>query len=1543
MRRRSTRRLVKENLEHRIVLSATIGNNIGVGDQIQNFRLAIAATAEYTALLGGQANAFAAIESFVRDVNEIFEAELSIHFDLVSGTNTVFTDSATDGYTNGNTEEMLSQNTGVLDDELGNSAYDVGHVFGTATSGGAGLAGLGVVNSPTRKGEGASISTNPQGADWVRLVAHEIGHQFDAEHTFNANAFASAKNNRDAGSAYEPASGTTLMSYAGISGADDLQNDSDPYFHAASFESIQSFLASSAPPDSLTPSGNAIPVVSGGTDYTIPAGTPFQLTATGSDADSGDRLTYTWEQLDLGPEMSLPISDNGSSPLFRSFPPGEDPTRVFPRLSDLAANVNTAQLGEALPTTDRSLNFRATVRDGAGGVHSDDVLLTVVDTGTPFAVTSPNTAVSWTGGTSQTIVWNVGGTDANGIDVSNVVIDLSLDGGLTYPLTLAATTPNDGSESITVPNITAGQARVRVRADGNVFFDISDADLSITANSASPGLTVTQSDGNTRVGEDGLLGSSPIDSYTIALNTTPTGPVDVTVNADSQTEVSTDGVTFTPSVTVTRTDMTAATIYVRGVDDTIQEGVHGGSITHSVSASTDPAYPLGGIGNSVAVTIADDELQPVVGVDFDIQSGAPLHWTEIVGVFSADLQTLPREDGSVSSIGLEFQAGPSLGSSTATPPVFPLHSPPLDGVDGVISGSDYVRLTWTGLTPFTDYNLYTFLTENFIGGRNAIQEVRISAAVSPDPVIQNTSALGSGLLVNQGLADSSKPIEDDRVMAQADANGEIRLEIFDTSGLSQAPAISAAAIQEVGPDIAGISVIQTDDETTVSDSATSDSFDVVLKKPPTGTVVIDISNEDVTETSVTPSTLTFDATNWNTPQTVTVHGVADGEADGAQSVRVRLSVDTASTTDSDYGVVGDRLLPVTASDDLQSPLIGIDFEDSPAPNLAPANWNIATNPSTGNFVDLVDEDGSMTAVDLSIHLAGGVGKYDDFPLGSLPDHPTSLAELAGGWFSTSGITMTWSDLAPNTEYDVWLFAEWPYGNPIGQSVTVSGASVAQSPFVMAPSVNQLLINSASVDVTRTLADDAVRATSNAAGEIQITVTRDSGADYSLISGAAIQEIPPVPPGTADLSVTTHGDENGPVNVVYTVTLSRPNETGSPITFDMDDLLTGSATSGEDYAAIPGDAKISVPDGASVGSITVSVMGDAFVETEETIDAQISNPSVSEFVIGDSNATATIADDDVSVVTVAADPATVHEDAAESIVFTLTRTNVVTNSPALDIHFDLAGDATFANDYNADAVHTATFAAGQSTTTVTVTPTADSVVEPDESVTLTLAEDDDYQTGAAAEATATIRNDDPGGAAPQVYSVVYFNEDADSELNHSPDGTGQRSVIRKIRVTFSGPTSVPIGAVTDDSFILESTSGRSRGTRVGLEVVRSDVIAGQQVVVLKFTGTELVEAISRKKRNVDAMLVDGEYRLTIEGAKLGIDANGAGYGVNATDDFFRLFGDSDGDRDVDGTDSDRFFADDETAGQSSLFDFDAKPQKKAVDRSEFINRFGTQLF
>ena len=463
---------------------ATAGRS---GTQLRTYRLANAATGEYTAFHGGTvALGQAAIVASINRVVGIYEKEVAVRMVLVANNSTlVYTNGATDPYNNNDGGAMLGQNQTNVDNLIGNANYDIGHVFST---GGGGVAGLGVVGVTGQKARGVTGSGSPVGDPFdVDYVAHEMGHQFAGNHTFNGTGSA-CSGNRSSSAAYEPGSGSTIMGYAGICGADNTQNFSDPYFHSYSFDEIVSYTTSGTGNSSaaITNTGNSVPRIYAGRDYVIPASTAFALEAVAIDADSANVLTHNWEQRDLGAAQALSAADNGTSPLFRSWNPTTDPTRTFPRLPELLGN--TTPLGERLPTTNRTMNFRAVVRDNfgaGGGVNTDDMRITVVNTGAAFSVTSPNSAVSYAANSQQTITWNVAGTADAAIGASTVDLWLSVDGGLTFPILLAGATPNDGSQTVQIPDLVSSTARVKVAARDSIFFDVSNTNFSIVSSSNS--------------------------------------------------------------------------------------------------------------------------------------------------------------------------------------------------------------------------------------------------------------------------------------------------------------------------------------------------------------------------------------------------------------------------------------------------------------------------------------------------------------------------------------------------------------------------------------------------------------------------------------------------------------------------------------------------------------------------------------------------------------------------------------------------------------------------------------------------------------------------------------------------------------------------------------------------------------------------------------------------------------------------------------------------------------------------------------------------
>ncbi len=454
----------------------------------RTYRLAMACTIEYAAFhitaaglgAGSLAQKKAAVLSAMvitmTRVNGVFENDMSLRMNLVANNDLIiFVDG--DSFDNSNTANaLLGQSQTVIDATIGSSNYDIGH---TVSTGGGGVAQL---NSPCGSGKARGITGqgSPVGDPFdIDYVAHEMGHQWGANHTQN-NAC-----NRNATTAVEPGSASTIMGYAGIC-APNVQSNSDAYFHTVSISEVSAFLAGSGGTCAVaTANGNAAPISNAGIDYTIPKGTAFILKGTGSDTN-GDTLTYCWEQTNNETSTQPPTQTATTGPNFRSIAPSTSPNRYMPPLASVVANVLNPTW-EVVPTVARTMNFALTIRDNrtpnGGQTTRDNMVLTVANVG-PFLVTSPNTAVSYVGNVSQTITWDAAGTTANGINCANVDILLSTNGGATFPITLLAGTPNDGTQAVTIPNIVGTTNRIMIAGTNHIFYDVSNTNFSITAGSA---------------------------------------------------------------------------------------------------------------------------------------------------------------------------------------------------------------------------------------------------------------------------------------------------------------------------------------------------------------------------------------------------------------------------------------------------------------------------------------------------------------------------------------------------------------------------------------------------------------------------------------------------------------------------------------------------------------------------------------------------------------------------------------------------------------------------------------------------------------------------------------------------------------------------------------------------------------------------------------------------------------------------------------------------------------------------------------------------
>lgn len=513
--------LAQQQLQAKALPSRTTGASI------RTYRLAIAASGEYSQAQGGTlTKTMAELLTLVTRVNQILMVDLAIQFQLVDNNDQlVFLDATTDPYSNSDSEADLEANQTTLDTIIGSGNYDVGHLLNTN---GGGLAYVGAICNSRIKAQGYTGDNPPKGERfYIDLVLHELGHQLGANHSFNASGEGSCTDDqRSPQSAFEPGSGSTIMSYAGICSTQNLQSFSDAYFHAGSIAQIRNYLdfgTGSTCGNSQIQANTAPGLQATATNFAIPANTPFVLSASGSDAE-GDTLMYSWEQIDEGGTSGSTANltemgqDNGANPLFKFRPPVSEPVRYLPRLQDVLAN--TLSKGETYPSNERTLNFRLTARDGKGGVSGLDIALDVIANVTGFTVNAPAANSNWIGNTLQTVSWDVSNSQQQPINCQNVDILLDIDGNNSFDTSLLSDTENDGQEDVIVPNSPTTKARIMVKCSNNVFYASNPGhfNISLGADPIAPSIVgqvmlVIDEDQSYTVNFDDLVVDDPDNIY----------------------------------------------------------------------------------------------------------------------------------------------------------------------------------------------------------------------------------------------------------------------------------------------------------------------------------------------------------------------------------------------------------------------------------------------------------------------------------------------------------------------------------------------------------------------------------------------------------------------------------------------------------------------------------------------------------------------------------------------------------------------------------------------------------------------------------------------------------------------------------------------------------------------------------------------------------------------------------------------------------------------------------------------------------------------
>lgn len=585
--------------------------------EFKTFRLAIATTGEWTSQYANsdKEEAMDILAINVARINSVYEREFA--FRLVFNEfqdRIIHTDASTDPYQNANSGgSLLGQNTEEVNKIIGPASYDFGHIYTANCNDVGGIANLGSFCGENKAGGVTCCSSDPTLWGPISIALHEMGHQLAGAHTFNNCSPGSS------GNGHEPGSGSTILSYGGLCGTNNVETVRDDYYNIGNLQQIFNFLNSGADDCGVaSESGNHYPEVEiEMTDgFYIPISTPFELTATTSDPDD-DVVMHCWEQFDLGPQSPLGFP-TGNAPSFRSYYPEESNTRIFPKLLSILTNFE--ERVEVLPTYSRDFTFRCTVRDFSplgGGTSWDDVSFKATEEAGPFLINYPSEFTSIEGGTYTEVTWDVANTDQPPVNCKAVDILLSTDGGFSFPDTLAKSVFNDGSHFVYFPDVNSTTVRIKVKASDNIFFDISNRPFQVFQATA-PGYTMNVAPYYKRHCNPGVatfeINSAAFQDFNEPINlSTASLPADVTASFSKNpimpgesatlsvdlTDADLDEIIMIEAIAIAGTDTTVHDVHINVINSDFSAVVGNTPINGAFGVSGVPEFTWGSTPNAI--------------------------------------------------------------------------------------------------------------------------------------------------------------------------------------------------------------------------------------------------------------------------------------------------------------------------------------------------------------------------------------------------------------------------------------------------------------------------------------------------------------------------------------------------------------------------------------------------------------------------------------------------------------------------------------------------------------------------------------------------------------------------------------------------------------------------------------------------------------------------------------------------------------------------------------------------------------------------------